>query len=106
MKKDQSAHSQKQKNRIENNSMDTKTISLLHWYALFSLVKTDSYDMYILHTQHRPNKIHNSPHMHTSTYIHTQKKNENKIMYLFIYHRHILPEIIFKKQGSIICPMV
>lgn len=78
---------------------------------LFSLVKTVSYDMYILHTQCRPNKIHNSPHMHTSTHIHihiqqTQtQRSENKIMYLFIYHMHNLLEISFQKQGSIICPM-
>jgi hypothetical protein len=33
MKKDQSGHSPKQQNRIENNSTGTKTISLLHWHA-------------------------------------------------------------------------
>jgi hypothetical protein len=33
MKKDQSGHSQKQQNRIENNSIGTKIISLLHWYS-------------------------------------------------------------------------
>jgi hypothetical protein len=76
---------------------------------LFSLIKTVSYDMYILHTQHRPNKIH-IHHICTQalTYTHTQhtqKKSKNKIMYLFIYHMHILLEISFQKQGSIIYPV-